>query len=146
AQDSSKLPWDKFLSEFVGTAMLVLVGLSMVIFMHGTGSPMVALIPDLRQRLTVTGFLFGTIGGSIALSQVGKVSGAHINPVVTFGFWMMGKIATPVAVGYAIAQMVGGVIGSLPLLAWGSMGRSVEFGATAPGTGYSITAALLGEA
>jgi glycerol uptake facilitator-like aquaporin len=39
-----------------------------------------------------TGFFFGTTGGSIALSPVGKVSGAHINPAVTLAFRLMGKL------------------------------------------------------
>jgi aquaporin Z len=33
----------------------------------------------------------------------------------------------------------------LPLLAWGAMGRSIQYGATAPGPGYSIAGAILGE-
>lgn len=37
-------------------------------------------------------------------------------------------------------------MGCLPLLVWGSMGRSIHFGATVPGSGYSNTAAFLGEA
>jgi aquaporin Z len=41
--------------------------------------------------------------------------------------------------------MAGPVIGCLPLLAWGRIGRSVAFGATLPGSGYSNLAALLGE-
>jgi aquaporin Z len=36
-------------------------------------------------------------------------------------------------------------VGSLPLLAWGAMGRSVDFGATMPGTGYGPGLAILGE-
>ena len=45
-----------------------------------------------------------------------------------------------------LAQLLGAVIGALPLLAWGTMGRSVKFGATVPGTEYGASWALLGEA
>ena len=145
-QGSTSLPWGQFLSEFIGTAILLLLGLSLVIAMYGAGSPIAVVLPDMRQRMIVSGFLFGAIGGSIALSQVGKVSGAHINPVVTMGFWLMGKVRTSVAVGFVIAQLAGGIVGCVPLLAWGAMGRSIDFGATMPGAGYSNTAALLGEA
>jgi aquaporin Z len=69
-----RISWALFVSELIGTALLVLVGLSVVIFMFGTGTPMARLI---------TGFLFGTTGACIALSPVGKVSGAHINPAIT---------------------------------------------------------------
>src|SRR6266576_1520631 len=113
--------------------------------MYGAGSPIASVLPDMRQRMIVSGFLFGAIGASIALSQVGKVSGAHINPVVTMGFWLMGKIRPRVALGFVVAQLAGGIVGCVPLLAWGAMGRSIDFGVTVPGAGYSNTAALLGE-
>ena len=77
------MPWALFVSELTGTALLVLVGLSLVIFMFGTGTPMARLIPSEGLRRLITGFLFGTTGASIVLSFVGKVSGAHINPAVT---------------------------------------------------------------
>lgn len=77
------MPWALFVSELIGTALLVLVGLSLVIFMFGTGTPMPRLDPSEGLRRLITGFLFGTTGASIALSPVGKVSGAHINPAVT---------------------------------------------------------------
>lgn len=143
---STRLSWGKFVSEFIGTAALLLFGLSLVIGMFGAGSPIARLLPDTTQRMVVSGFLFGAIGGSIALSPVGKVSGAHINPVVTLGFWLMGKVSNSDAVGYVVAQLAGGLAGCLPLLAWGEMGRSIQFGATAPGAGYSNGTALLGEA
>ena len=34
-----------FIAEFLGTALLLLGGLSIVIFMFGTGSPMAEIIP-----------------------------------------------------------------------------------------------------
>jgi aquaporin Z len=142
---SQPRPWPKFFAELIGTALLVLVGLSLVIFMFGDGTPMAQVIPGEALRRLVTGFLFGTTGALIALSPVGKVSGAHINPAVSLGFSLMGKLDPPIALGYIVAQLIGGVLGSIPLLAWGQMGRSVAFGATAPGSGYSTTEALLGE-
>jgi aquaporin Z len=135
-----------FVSEFIGTALLLLVGLSVVIFMFGSGSPMAQFIPSVKVRQVITGFLFGTTGASIALSRVGKVSGAHINPAVTMVFWLFRKIEGRLAVTYVLAQLTGAVIGCLPLLCWGQMGRSVLFGATLPGEGYSFLYVLMGEA
>lgn len=137
--------WQLLVAELIGTAVLVLVGLSLVIFMFGTATPMAGLIPNEAVRRFVTGFLFGSTGALIALSPVGKVSGAHINPAVSLGFSLMGKLRPQLAFGYIIAQLVGGVLGALPLLAWGAMGRSVAFGATTPGSGHSTFIALLGE-
>jgi len=141
-----RIPWRIFISEMAGTAALLSGGLSAVIFMFGKGSPMAALLPDEGARRAVTGFLFGSTGALIALSPVGKESGAHINPAVTFGFWLMRKLDSRVAVGYVLAQLMGACAGVLPVLAWGAMGRSVDFGATVPGPGYSTETVLMGEA
>jgi aquaporin Z len=137
--------WRMFLAEMIGTAALLLIGLSIVIFMFGDASPAAAWMPNLTLRQGLTGFLFGATGGLISMSYVGRESGAHLNPVVTFAFWIARKIETRVAIGYALAQLTGALLGSLPLLAWGAMGRSVAFGATFPGPGYTVAQALLGE-
>lgn len=134
-----------FISEFFGTALLLLVGLSMVIFMFGTGSLMADLIPSVKVRQVITGFLFGSVGASIALSHIGTVSGAHINPAVTMVFWLYRKIEGRLAVTYILAQLTGAIVGCLPLLLWGALGRSIDFGVTVPGEGYSPTTVLLGE-
>jgi aquaporin Z len=144
-RDGGRTLWPLFFSELVGTALLVLVGLSLVILMFGAGSPLVRNLPDEGLRRVITGFLFGTTGALIALSPVGKESGAHINPVVTLGFYLMGKIDFRIALGYVFAQLAGASMGALPLLAWGLMGRSVAFGATLPGEGYALRTVLLGE-
>ena len=39
-------PWGLYMSELIGTALLVFVGLSLVIFMFGKGTPMVELLPS----------------------------------------------------------------------------------------------------
>jgi aquaporin Z len=134
-----------FISEFFGTALLLLGGLSIVIFMFGSGSPMTQLIPDVKLRQVITGFLFGSIGASIALSPIGKISGAHINPAVTMVFWLFRKIEGRLAITYILAQLTGAIIGCLPLLVWSRMGRSVAFGATLPGQGFSTQTVFLGE-
>jgi aquaporin Z len=134
-----------FASELVGTALLVLIGLSLVILMFGAGSPIARVLPNEGVRRLITGFLFGTTGALIALSPIGMESGAHINPVVTLAFRLMGKLDLRTTLGYIAAQLIGAVLGSLPLLLWGSMGKSVEYGATAPGPGVRLSAAFLGE-
>jgi len=137
--------WPVFLSELIGTALLLLVGLSLVIFMFGTGTPMARLLPSEDLRRLITGFLFGTTGALIALSPVGMRSGAHINPVVTLGFRLMGKLDLKTTLVYIVAQLIGAVAGSVPLLLWGMIGDSVDFGATLPGSGYPLSTVFLGE-
>jgi aquaporin Z len=142
---STSRVWGAYLAEFIGTAVLVGVGLSIVILDFGHGSPILDILPDAGVRRLVTGFLFGTTGALIAISPVGKHSGAHINPVVTISFWLMGKLQGRHALGYIAAQLAGAVAGALPLLAWGSMGRSIDFGATLPGHSAGAIGALSGE-
>lgn len=137
--------WRMFLAEMIGTAALLLVGLSLVIFMFGDGSPAAAWIPNYKLRQAITGFLFGSTGALIAISNVGKESGAHLNPAVTLAFWIARKIETRIAVGYVLAQLIGAALGCLPLLAWGALGRSVAFGATTPSPGYTLEQVALGE-
>ena len=144
ARDRS-FPWMLFGAEFLGTGLLVTVGLSIVILDFGQGGPMVQFLPSPGWRRLITGFLFGTTGALITLSPLGKESGAHINPAVTLGFWLMRKLKTRYALGYVLAQITGAVVGAVPLLAWGAMGRSVAFGATLPGAAYGAGWALLGE-
>jgi aquaporin Z len=144
-QDAGHPPWRVFLSELIGTAVLLLVGLSLVIFMFGAGTPMAHLIPSEDLRRPITGFLFGTTGALIALSPVGMRSGAHINPAVTLAFRLMGKLDLKTTLGYIAAQLIGAVLGCLPLLLWGTMGESVAFGATLPGSGYPLPTVILGE-
>jgi len=144
-KDKWEVPWRLLVSEMIGTGLLLLGGLSAVIFMFGAGSPMEQWIPSVVVRQIITSFLFGGMGATIALSVIGKTSGAHINPAVTFAFWMLKKMDSKTAVCYVLAQLTGAFLGCLPLLLWGAMGRSINFGATVPGKGYSLEAAMMGE-
>ena len=140
-----RIPWSQFLSEVIGTALLLAIGLSIVTVMFGIGSPMPRRIPNEGFRRLITGFLFGGTGALIALSPVGRVSGAHINPVVTIGFRLMGKLHGRTAAAYIVAQFLGAILGSLTALLWGAMGRSISFGATLPDPRYSLPRLFLVE-
>jgi aquaporin Z len=142
---NEKFNWPIFWYEMLGTGLLLLIGLSLVILMFGNGSPLIRLIPDIGERRIITGFLFGSTGALIAISPIGKVSGAHINPVVTMAFLLFDKISRRTALSYVLGQFAGALAGCIPLLAWGAMGRSISFGATMPGQGFTISTVILGE-
>jgi len=57
--------WRPLLFEMIGTALLVLGGLSVVIFMFASGSPMAWLLLNAGLKRAITGFLFGSLGASI---------------------------------------------------------------------------------
>src|ERR1700759_1663977 len=143
-------PFDKFhplmyASELVGTALLVFLGLSIVIGLWGHDAPFASLpiSPDVRRLLN--GFLFGSVGAAIAFSPIGKMSGAHINPAMTFAFWLEGKLRWSDAGFYIIAQMVGAGFGAVALLVWGSVGARDEWGASLPDKSVPALLPIAGE-
>lgn len=131
-------------AETIGTALLLVIGLSIVIIDLGRSSPLATLVPSLAGRRAITGLAFGATGMTIALSRVGTISGAHLNPVVSIAFWIERKLSTSTMMAFVASQLLGAVIGSVPLLMWGARGRSVDFAATSPGSG-GVALAFLGE-
>lgn len=143
-------PYDRlhlplYLAEAAGTALLVSVGLSLVIVFFGRGSALSEWLPSNALRRVLTGACFGTVGALIAISPLGRISGAHINPSVSVAFWLEGKLAWRDLLGYVLAQMVGAILGAIPLLLWGSMGRSVNYAITRVGAGVPLWMAFGGE-
>ena len=133
-----------FAAEAIGTGLLLFFGISAVIFNWGEGSVVAKLIPSESTRRLLTGFMFGSVGCLVTISPVGKISGAHINPAVTLAFWLRGRIRSATMFGYIISQLIGGIIGSIPLLIWGKQGESIQYGITLPGDA-GITSAFIGE-
>jgi aquaporin Z len=140
----AKANWKLFLSEAIGVAVLLLVGLSFVIFNWGDGSIIAKQFPSPIFRTVLTGILFGTVGCLVTISPVGRISGAHINPAVSVAFWLRGKMNFVTLLGYVIAQMTGAVVGCVPLLLWGNLGKSIQYGITLPGPD-GVWMAFLGE-
>lgn len=136
-----------YAAEFLGTALLVLIGLSVVILDFSPASPVAHWLPDPWVRRLLTGGLFGATGALIALSPIGRISGAHLDPVLSGAFWLAGSLSAADALAYAGAQCAGAVAGALPLpLLWRSTGAAVAYAATLPGPGVSPWLAVLGEA
>ncbi len=89
--------WKKVGAEFCGTA-----------FMVGVGCGSIAL----GWSSFAVSFTFG-LAVCIAIICFGPVSGAHINPAVTLGFWRSGNLDKGLVLPYIVAQISGGFIGSL---------------------------------
>jgi len=134
-----------YLAEAAGTALLVFFGLSMVIAFFGHGSVLARLLPSAPWRRVLAGGCFGTVGALITISPLGRISGAHLNPAVSFAFWLESKLAWRDAVGFALAQLLGAPLGAWALLLWGPMGQSVQYGATSLGPGVPVWLGLSGE-
>ena len=134
-----------YAAEFAGTLLLVAVGLSIVIALWAPNGPLANLPLGIPARRVVTGLLFGTTGALIALSPLGKLSGAHINPAMTLAFWLEGRIKACDALGYIVAQVLGGIAGATLLLAWGPVGADDSYGASLPNPHLPIWLPLGGE-
>src|ERR1700722_14464891 len=74
---------------------------------------------------------------------MGTVSGAHLNPAVSFAFALRGDFPWKRVPAYVVAQFLGAVLATL--LLWALIGRQGSAGLTLPGQGISATTALLWE-
>ncbi|MFU8798059.1 MAG: MIP/aquaporin family protein [Gammaproteobacteria bacterium] len=97
------------LAEFIGTALLVLLG-----------NGVVANVLLAKTKGHNSGLIVIAIGWAmavfIAVSSVAVYSGAHINPVVSIALAMTGKFSWIHVPAYITAQMLGGMLGAL--LVW----------------------------
>jgi MIP family channel proteins len=82
---------------------------------------------------------------AVLVSSLGAVSGAHFNPAVTVAVWVFGRIEPAVAVGYILAQLVGGLVAGVVLIAIfpnTTIGTPALGQGVAPATGIAIEAIL----
>jgi aquaporin Z len=80
---------------------------------------------------------------AIATSPIGRLSGAHLNPVVTLAFWITGHVHPHDLFGYWTAQLAGGVLGTLALRAvWADTAAGVDYGAITPEVGAAAAVAI----
>jgi aquaporin Z len=135
------ISWRELVAEFAGTALLLAVGLSVVVVDFAPGLPVAGAVTDPDLRRLVTGLLFAATATALVYSPLGRISGGHFNPAVTLAFLHLRKITWPGAVGYAIAQVTGAVLGAyLVVLVWGRDATSVDVGATLPALGGPLAA------
>ncbi len=141
-----QLHWFEYGAELLGTAFLVFAGVSAVVFDFGTGSSLAHVLPDTSLRRLITGLLFAGSGALVAISPLGKLSGGHINPVVSLAFWVQGKMHHLDLGGYILGQLLGAIIGSLlVVLVWRGHAASVRYGTTVPGAVYPLWIVFLAE-
>jgi aquaporin Z len=142
----TNLNWTEYASEACGTAFNVFVGLSAGVINFSPDFPIAHIIPSSSLRLLLTGLIFAGSGSLFAISPLGKLSGAHINPSVSLAFFARGKMHGHDLAGYLIGQFIGGFIGAWLLVGiWGPHAANIHYGVTAPGQGYPIWFVFLAE-
>ena len=95
------------LAELIGTFTLVFVGCMAVIVTATPDTNASVIVPALAHGLILVGLVYG----------FGHISGTHINPAVTAGLLVGGKVSIIEAVAYWIAQFVGGIVAAFIVVA-----------------------------
>jgi len=133
----------KFIAEFIGTLWLVL---------GGCGSAVLAAsFPELGIGFVGVSLAFGLTVVTMAYA-IGHISGCHLNPAVTIGLAVGGRMNRNDVVPYIIAQLMGAIAGAaiLYLIASGKEGFTVGgfaangYGEHSPG-GYGMVSAFVTE-
>lgn len=138
--------WPEYAAECAGTAWLLFWVVTVVGWLLADGSPVTHWIPSLPLRLFIVGLILGGAGGVVAISPPGKLSGAHLNPATSLGFWVLGKMQPQDVLGYVVAQCLGAIAGTgIAVAVWGPLARAVGFAANSPGPRVSAPWASLGE-
>jgi len=95
----------KYCSEFIGTFFLVFAGTGAIIINDLTGGQITHLGVALTFGLVVM----------VMIYSIGNVSGAHMNPSVTLGFFMSGRLEKQQIFPYIASQFLGAMCASLTL-------------------------------
>ena len=97
----------KYLAEMVGTMVLVLMGCGVAVSLQcGTDT----------ASVVGTSMAFGLAVVAMAYT-IGGVSGCHINPAITLGVLLSGRMSGKDAAMYMLFQVIGAFIGSALLYA-----------------------------
>ncbi len=131
----------KYVAELIGTMVLVLMGCGAAVSLGCTSND-----PALASTVVGTALAFGLAVVAMAYT-IGGISGCHINPAITLGCWLSGRMSSKDALNYMIFQTIGGIIGAAILyLCTSSSGDViVGTGANACQEGVSIIGGLVAE-
>lgn len=133
-------PFTRYLAEFIGTCLLVLMGCGCAVF-AGLDVGFVGVSLSFGIALLFLAYCFGPI------------SGCHLNPAVTLCLAFSKKISFSDIPGYIIAQCLGAILGGfvIYLIASGKAGFDIQHGFALNGfaehspKGYSMVSCLLTE-
>jgi aquaporin Z len=122
---------NKALAEFIGTFALVFFGCGAAVI-GGMGSGATAI--DLLGIAAAFGLAI------VAMAYgIGPVSGCHVNPAVSFGVFLAGRMSIADMITYWIAQVAGAIVGAIVLaliLSGKAQGWTGGLGQNGWGAGY----------
>lgn len=106
----------KYIAEMIGTMVLVLMGCGSAVFAGSIAGTVGAGVGTLGVALA-----FGLSVVAMAYT-IGKISGCHINPAITLGVLLAGRMSAKDAGMYMAFQVIGAILGSAILFALVSLG------------------------
>lgn len=129
----------KYIAEMVGTMVLVLMGCGTAVSLSCTSAD-----PSLAATVIGTAMAFGLAVVAMAYT-IGGISGCHINPAITLGCALSGRINAKDATMYIIFQIIGAILGSAILWLLTSNSGLTGTGANSCQEGVSVLGGLLAE-
>lgn len=131
----------KYLAEMTGTMVLVLMGCGTAVSLGCNASD-----PAFASTVVGTALAFGLAVVAMAYT-IGGTSGCHINPAITLGVVLSGRMSMKEGLGYMLFQVLGAVLGSavLYLITTGSGDAVAGTGANVCQPGVSLMGGLLAE-
>ena len=105
------------LAELIGTLVLLIGGPGTAVLATGR------FTPDSSVQVFGVALAFGLSLLAMAYA-IGNISGCHINPAVTVGLWISGKVESALVPFYVVGQLIGAAIGgaAIWLIAEGAPG------------------------
>ena len=107
--------WREWLAEGAGSAIVLFAVVTAKDLSIRAGPP----LSDLRWSIAIIAVVAGLAVGTVALSGLGRRSGAHLNPALTMGLWLQRTVSHADLVGYWVARLAGGVLGVALARVWG---------------------------
>ncbi|BEG97964.1 MIP family channel protein [Bacteroides sedimenti] len=99
----------KYFAEMVGTMVLVLMGCGSAVIAGGAAGAVGTGVGTLGVALA-----FG-LSVIVMVYTIGSISGCHINPAITLGIYLTGRMNGKDAAMYMIFQVIGALLGSTVL-------------------------------
>ena len=141
--DALQKHWPEYLMEAAELGLFMFSACAFTVLLYHPSSPVAQTIHDGVLRRLLMGIAMGSTAIAIIFSPIGKRSGAHFNPAVTWTFFRLGKIGAWDAAFYTLFQFAGGMAGII--LASITLGnsvahQSVKYATTVPGAHGPIVA------
>jgi len=124
----------RLFAEFLGTALLVIFAVGTATLSFGfklTGS-------SVSAGVVTTALAFGLVLVALAYT-LGPISGCHVNPAVSFGVYVAGRMSVADMLSYWVAQVLGAIVGAVVLyliLSGKAQGWNGGLGQNGWGAGY----------